>query len=520
MGNRGQWRVGIDVGGTNTDAVILDQDDRLLAKVKQPTTLDVTTGIRQALSQVLSQVPDATSNIGHVMLGTTHATNAILERRSLQKVAVLRVGGPATRSIPPLVSWPTDLKAAVSCGEAIVDGGVEMTGEPLVPLDEDAIRRFLESVQGRAESVAISGVFSPVAADQELRVRDIVHDVLGELPVSLSHEIGSLGLLERENACALNAALVGVAGQVVSGLTRAMEDNSLVAEAYLAQNDGTLMSLEYVRRYPVLTIGSGPTNSMRGAAYLTGLSDALVVDVGGTSTDIGVLANGFPRESTTAVEVGGVRTNFRMPDLVSVALGGGTVIADKNGEVRVGPQSVGYRLTEKALLFGGDTPTMTDAVVALGRAKDIGDASALSVDDAMFARALEINDREMVEAVDRARSSSKPVPLVAVGGGSILVPEVIEGVSAIHRPENYDVANAIGAAIASVSGQVDRVFKLGRGGRDAAIEEAVAAAKDEAIRAGCDPSEVQVVEIEEIPLAYLTDPVTRIRVKAAGPLNK
>ena len=85
------------------------------------------------------------------------------------------------------------------------------------------------------------------------------------------------------------------------------------------------MALDYAVRYPVLTIGSGPANSLRGAAYLTGLRDAMVADVGGTSTDVGVLANGFPRESSAAVEIGGIRTNFRMPDLVAIAVGGGSV---------------------------------------------------------------------------------------------------------------------------------------------------------------------------------------------------
>ena len=179
------------------------------------------------------------------------------------------------------------------------------------------MRRFLASVQGQAECVAVSGVFSPVLSDQETRVEELVREILGDIPVSLSHEIGSLGLLERENACVLNAALVGVAARVTAGLTDAMSANGITAEAYIAQNDGTLMSLDYVRRYPILTIGSGPTNSMRGASYLTGVADALVVDVGGTSTDIGILSSGFPRESSTAVEIGGVRTNFRMPDLVS-----------------------------------------------------------------------------------------------------------------------------------------------------------------------------------------------------------
>ncbi|MEZ4571318.1 MAG: hydantoinase/oxoprolinase family protein [Thermomicrobiales bacterium] len=93
---------------------------------------------------------------------------------------------------------------------------------------------------------------------------------------------------------------------------------------FFSQNDGTLMALEYATRYPILTVASGPANSIRGAAFLSRLEDAIVVDVGGTSTDIGILVKGFPRESSIAVDIGGVRTNFRMPDLISIALGGGT----------------------------------------------------------------------------------------------------------------------------------------------------------------------------------------------------
>ena len=107
----------------------------------------------------------------------------------------------------------------------------------------------------------------------------------------------------------------------------ALAAHGLTAVTLFAQNDGTLMSLDQALRYPVLTIGSGPANSVRGAAFLTGAADSLVADVGGTSTDIGVLANGFPRESSYGVEIGGIRTNFRMPDLVTIALGGGTVVS-------------------------------------------------------------------------------------------------------------------------------------------------------------------------------------------------
>jgi len=208
------WRIGIDVGGTNTDAVALDSDDRLLSRVKTSTTEDVSTGVVTALRLVIEGLDGPVSNVGHVMLGTTHATNAILQRQHLYSVAMVRIGGPATRSIPPLAGWPNDIRSAISCGEAIIDGGVEMTGEPLVALDEGAARAFLGSVAGQAEAVAIAGVFSPVVADQELRVEQIAREEIGDIPVSLSHEIGSLGLLERENACVLNAALTGVAHRV------------------------------------------------------------------------------------------------------------------------------------------------------------------------------------------------------------------------------------------------------------------------------------------------------------------
>jgi N-methylhydantoinase A/oxoprolinase/acetone carboxylase beta subunit len=515
----GGWRIGIDVGGTNTDAVVLDHTDMLVSKVKHPTTPDVTTGILRALEQVLAQVPGSAKRVRHVMLGTTHATNAILERRNLNRVAALRLGGPATHSIPPLAGWPTELRLAVSCGEVILDGGVEMTGEPIVPLDEDGARRFLESVAEQVECVAVSGVFSPVRADQEFRIEELVREILGEVPVSLSHEIGSLGLLERENACVLNAALVGVAGRVTAGLTNAMAANGIAAEAYIAQNDGTLMSLDYVRRYPILTIGSGPTNSMRGASYLTGATDALVVDVGGTSTDIGILASGFPRESSTAVEIGGVRTNFRMPDLVSVAIGGGSVLTEKDGAVVLGPNSVGYRLPKEALVFGGRIPTLTDAIVAVGRASGIGNAALAGGRRELFSRAIAECDARVEDAVDRVKTSGRELPLIAVGGGSGLIPETLAGVAGVLRPEHYEVANAIGAAIASVSGEVDRMFAFGKAGRDEAIAEAVRLAREEAIRAGADPAHVEIVEIDEIPLAYLTEPVARVRVKAAGPLK-
>src|SRR3990172_13359664 len=126
------------------------------------------------------------------------------------------------------------------------------------------------------------------------------------------------------------------------------------------------MELRSVLFRSVFGFAPGPTNSVRGAAFLSGLEDALVVDVGGTTSDVGCLKSGFPREANNVVEVGGVRTLFRMPDLLSIGLGGGSLVEQGgDGIIRVGPRSVGYRLTEKALVFDGDTLTATDVAVAL-----------------------------------------------------------------------------------------------------------------------------------------------------------
>lgn len=513
-------RIGIDVGGTNTDAVVLDSANTLLAKYKTPTTPDLTSGIHAALEAVLGQVDQPIERITHVMLGTTHATNAILERRDLLRVGVLRIGAPATVSIPPFSDWPDDLRDAVSAGEAIVPGGCEVTGEPIVPFVPDEVARFCEKVKGTAQALAISAVFSPVSGDHEQQAEQIAREILGpDIPISLSQGIGALGLLERENACILNAALVGVAHKVVHGLREALARNGIDPVAFLTQNDGTLMGLDYVLRFPVLTIGSGPANSMRGACFLADVSDAVVVDVGGTSSDVGMLLNGFPRESSTPTDIGGVRTNFRMPDLVAIAVGGGTKVAGTPDAVTVGPESVGYRLRQEALIFGGATPTLSDAAVSGGRAA-FGDASALAGREELLAAALARADELVAVATDQIKTARGPIPLVAVGGGSVILPDEIAGVAEILRPENYDVANAIGAAIASVSGQVDKVFKLAGRDRQEVLDLACGAARDEAISAGADPRAVEIVEVEEIPMAYLTEPVVRIRVKAAGPLSQ
>jgi N-methylhydantoinase A/oxoprolinase/acetone carboxylase beta subunit len=316
----------------------------------------------------------------------------------------------------------------------------------------------------------------------------------------------------------LNAALTEVAREVATALTTSLQEHGIDASVLFAQNDGTLMALDYAVRFPILTIGSGPANSIRGAAFLTGRTDALVADVGGTSTDFGMLVNGFPRESTSAVDIGGVSTNFRMPDVLAIALGGGTIVRQTPTGVELGPDSVGYRLPSEALSFGGSTPTVTDAAVQAGRAT-IGTMPVPAGHERALSSALDIVDSMITDAVDRMKLGKGDVALIVVGGGSVLIPESIPGVSQVLRPDHYDVANAIGAAIAQVSGRWDEVVSMAPG-RTQVIEAACAQARARAIEAGADPEHIEIVEIDEIPLAYLTEPVARISVKAVGPLGR
>ena len=511
-------RLGIDVGGTNTDAVVLDERSNLLARFKAPTTPDVTGGIRNALHGLVESSPSLDlSAIRHAMLGTTHCTNAILERRNLNRVGLIRIGAPATLAIKPFVGWPADLRQAIGGHYAIVEGGHEYDGREIRPLDDSAIRAAAESFRGDVDSVAVVSVFSPVDSSHERRAGEIVRDVLGDLPITYSDEIGSIGLLERENASILNAAVTSPARVAANGFASALSEHGIDAHMFFSQNDGTLMALEYATRYPILTVASGPANSIRGAAFLSGLQNAIIIDVGGTSTDIGILVNGFPRESAIAVEIGGVRTNFRMPDLISIALGGGTRIHASDG-LRIGPDSVGYRITSEALVFGGETLTLSDVAVAGGRA-EMGDRSHVAGIDAQMVRDVTARVRAMCEeTIDRMKTSADPVPVVLVGGGSVVIPSDLTGASEIFRPDHYDVANAIGAAIAQCSGEVERIFSLEEYTRAEALDLARQMAKDEAVRAGADPASVEIVDVHEVPLAYLPGNATRIRVRAAGDL--
>ena len=514
-------RIGIDVGGTNTDAVLLEED-AVTASVKTPTTPDVTTGITRALAGLVERAPGA-REAEAAMIGTTHFTNAVVQRRDLGRVAAVRIGLPSGASLPPFVDWPEDLAELVRAEVVMLEGGHEFDGRPLVPFDTRGMRAAARRIrEARIQSVAIAAVFSPLNAAGEEEAAAIVQEECPGVAVTLSHRLGRIGLLERENAALLNACLIELARKTTRAFTEALRASGIAAPLYLTQNDGTVMLAEVAESYPVYSFASGPTNSMRGAAFLSKRDEALVVDVGGTTTDIGSLRHGFPREANNVVEIGGVRTLFRMPDLLSMGLGGGTrVLAPDLGTasaLTIGPASVGYRLTEQALVFGGDVLTVTDVAVAAGLI-DLGDRKRVASLPAKLVDAALARIRAMIEeGVDRMKTDAGEAPLIAVGGGSFLVPPRLAGVSEVLNVPHQAVANAVGAAIAQVSGEVDQIFQ--DLSRDEAIARARRAAEDKAVAAGADRTTINVVEVEDLPLAYLPGNSLRTRVRVVGEIAR
>jgi len=385
----------------------------------------------------------------------------------------------------PFCDWPGDLAQIVKGGVWSVEGGHEFDGRPILPLDEDAVRQTAIEMRDRGlTAIAIASIFSPIDADHEQRAAVIV---AGEIPgavITLSSDLGRIGLLERENVALLNAALSGLAVQTINAFEAALHQGGITAPLYITQNDGTVVEAATAIRSPVYSFASGATNSMRGAAYLSSIDDGIVVDVGGTTTDVGQLVSGFPRESNTVVEIGGVRTLFRMPELLSFGLGGGSQL------------------------------TATDIAVARGLL-DLGNAELLrSINADTQSAVLAECERLLEEAIDRVKTRAGDTPLIAVGGGAFLVPDQLRGVSDLHRVIHGDCANAVGAAIAQVSGEVDQIFR--DLSRTEAIEQATRLATLRALEAGAAEDTLTTIETEDMPLSYLPGNSLRVRVRRVG----
>lgn len=537
--SRRALRLGVDVGGTNTDAVLLDLDAAdqphrgVLASHKTPTTSpNVTDGIEVAVRNVLEQAVDCVSDIACLIIGTTHFLNAVIERdtRRLSKVAVIRLSKSYTKDIPPFSDFPPALATLLHGYHGFVDGGLHIDGEQESPIREDQVLRECEVIEQKGiKAVVISGIFSPIDQHfhQEEQVRRIMQKRLPDVDIVCSSEVSNIGLLERENASILNASILKFARRTIRGFRAAMKRLGLDCTLFISQNDGTVIDSASAAKLPIKTFSSGPTNSMRGAAYL-GLgqggsqgeerTSTIVIDVGGTTTDCGVLLpSGFPRAASAYVSVAGVTMNFPMPHLESIGLGGGSIVRQRDNDVSIGPDSVGYQLTSRSKVFGGDTLTTTDVAVAGGL--DIGDSSLVSdVTPEMIQRVRARTKKMLERVIDQLKLTPAPLPVILVGGGSIVCPLELEGVSKVVVPNYHSVANAVGAAIARVCGSVDAIYNIADVPLSEALEDAKAQAVSNAVKCGANPITVSIVEIDTLPIPYVSGQI-RVVVKAVGDLS-
>lgn len=547
-----KYRIGVDVGGTNTDAVIVDITHRedpanrgVITSFKHPTTPDVTTGIELAVKGVLNRsgIDPPRHEILGLTIGTTHFINAVVQLDSsrLAKVAVIRLAAPYTTECPSFIDFPVDLKNIVNGHTAIIRGGLQIDGQTINDVQEEEVIEQARIIKQKGlRNMVIVGVFSPLdlQGSQEYKARGILRRELGDnVNIVCSRDVGHVGFVERENASILNASIMTFAQRTIRSYKRAMKHLGLKCPLYLTQNDGTLTSAEEAARLPIKTFSSGATNSMRGASYLAGIDlesgdrsgnakSRIVVDIGGTTTDVGVLLpSGFPRQAAAFIEIAGVRTNFTMPDVHSIGLGGGSrVRVAENGRVSVGPDSVGHHITRDSIVFGGGQLTATD--IALRSRKfppeeTIGDPSKIQlIDEAVAERAEQAVKRMLELVVDRMKTSAEDCDLLLVGGGSIIAPRTLKGVSNIILPKHHEVANAVGAAIASVSGEVDTIEILQDRSLSDVLENIKQRAMDKATESGAHPGSVRIVDINVLPIQYVTNQATRIIVRAVGELSQ
>ncbi|KAF1932111.1 hydantoinase [Didymella exigua CBS 183.55] len=527
-------RIGVDVGGTNTDGVIIDptrsreSDKGIVAWHKAPTTADPSHGIADAITTMFKSASVDPSSVASVTIGTTHFVNAVITRDTtrLSPVAVIRLSGPFSKHAPPGVDWPAALRKIILAHYALVKGGLEIDGSLISDIKEQEIVNQCKIIKEKGiKSIVINGVFSPIDTieRQEERAAEIVKRELGEnVDVVLSKTVANLGFLERENAAILNASILSFARKTITSFQSPIKKLGLNCPVFITQNDGTILSGEAASRLPIRTFSSGPTNSMRGAAFLVGKQEdgqaMMVVDVGGTTTDVGLLlANGFPRQQAAYSELSGVRMNFSYPDVKSIGLGGGSLVRRVGDKLQVGPESVGYRLQEKALIFGGDVPTATDYTVAGLLEVNVGDPEKVRgiLDDKDIAEFKNETKAMLERIVDTMKTSPEDLPVLLVGGGAVIAPDTLKGASRVIKPQWSGVANAIGAAMARVSAVVDTVKSTEKQSEKELLVEISEETKKRTVDAGALADSVAIVEIEALPLQYVANK-TRFIVRAAG----
>jgi N-methylhydantoinase A/oxoprolinase/acetone carboxylase beta subunit len=326
--------LGIDTGGTYTDGVLLEYNtNRIIAAHKSLTTKrDFSIGIENVIKEIELKDPAA---IQMVSISTTLATNAIAEGKG-KRVALFLIGYD-----PELIDSFDMGKRFATPLYYYINGGHDLHGEESAPLDLQDLLEKTRLVQGKVDAIAVSSYFSPRNPDHEIRAQKAIASVC-ELPIVLGHQLSTkLGSVERATTAALNASLLAVLQEFIIAVRRAMENRGINAPLMVVRGDGTLMNDEFAAQSPVETIHSGPAASAIGGRFLSGEDHALVLDIGGTTTDLALIQDGKVNISETGASVSGYKTAVNAANLFSMGLGGDSQITlNRGNEITIGPERV------------------------------------------------------------------------------------------------------------------------------------------------------------------------------------
>ena len=331
------YLLGVDTGGTYTDAVVLDEaTDQILASAKSLTTRpDLALGVGRAIDAALARAAIDPAQVGMVSLSTTLATNALVEGQG-GKIALVFIGFEAAEL------GRAGLTDALRGDPVIVlVGGHSHAGGEVAPLDLVGLAQAIDALDAGITGFAIAGSFATRNAAHEIAARDLIREMTGK-PVTCSHELSSaLGGPKRALTAVLNARLIGMIDGLISACEGHLAKVGIDARLMVVRGDGALVSATVAREKPIETILSGPAASIAGASWLTGELDALVSDIGGTTTDVCLLKGGKPKIDPQGARVGPYRTMVEAVAMRTTGLGGDSevhVVEGLGGGVQLGPR--------------------------------------------------------------------------------------------------------------------------------------------------------------------------------------
>lgn len=520
--------IGLDVGGTHTDVVLLDRHG-VVRDIKVPTDpSNLFNTVLEGLESVMTGVDP--ESVKRVVLSTTLTTNAIVQNK-IPEVGIIVSSGPG---IDPRYFQTNSHYFPVS-------GSIDHRGREVEPVDPDEIKQVSQELRARGiRHLGVVGKFSVRNPAHELQIKAHLGD--GFEKVFLGHLIsGHLNFPRRIATAYLNASVYPVHKEFFEAVQQSLEARGLTMPIRILKADGGNMNFASSIEFPGQTILSGPAASVMGAiGYAVDTEDSLVLDIGGTTTDMTLLMGGVPLLAPLGINVGGYRTLIRSLDTRSIGVGGDSLVRLSDQRIEIGPERLG-----PAMAYGGPVPTPTDALFVLHKIKN-GDrekalqgigpiATALNLsEEAAASKIIERTCSKILKEADNmlTRVNSKPVytiheiqegcrltpqQMLVLGGPAPYFEEELERQSnmAVRTVPKWSVANAIGAALARTTSEVSLFADTEQGtsmapgeeyratvdqtfSREDAVRKAFELLKDKAIKRGANPEHLEMEILEEL----------------------